>query len=43
MVHEYIEDLLILSSALRAGHKFVPTLVETASRFVLCARHRMER
>lgn len=42
MVHEYIEDLLILSSALRAGHAFVPTLVETANRFVQRARQRMD-
>jgi uncharacterized protein with HEPN domain len=31
MVHEYIEDLQILSSALRTGHDFVPVLV-TASQ-----------
>jgi hypothetical protein len=32
MVHEYIEDLIILTSALRNGHVFVPTLVATARR-----------
>jgi len=30
MVHEYIEDLVILASALRAGHTFVPSLVKSA-------------
>jgi hypothetical protein len=30
MVHEYIEDVQILSSALRTGHEFVPVLVTTA-------------
>ena len=34
MVHEYIEDLAVLSSALRSGHLFVPTLVATANRLV---------
>ena len=42
MVHEYIEDLLILSSALRAGHAFVPRLIETANKFVQRALRRME-
>ena len=32
MVHEYIEDLTVLSSALRSGHAFVPTLVAAARR-----------
>ncbi|MBU3657284.1 MAG: hypothetical protein FGM35_04535 [Rhodocyclaceae bacterium] len=32
MVHEYIEDLVILANALTAGHDYVPTLVETAAR-----------
>ncbi len=41
MVHEYIEDLIILSSALRAGHAFVPTLIDTASRFVSRAQQRL--
>lgn len=27
MVHEYIEDMAVLSSALRSGHAFVPALV----------------
>jgi len=30
MVHEYIEDLAILASALRTGHAFVPSLVKSA-------------
>lgn len=34
MVHEYIEDLAVLSSALRSGHLFVPTLVANANRLV---------
>lgn len=34
MVHEYIEDVEILSGALRAGHDFVPTLVVTAGRCI---------
>lgn len=33
MVHEYIEDMNILASALQAGHAFVPVLVDTAQRF----------
>jgi hypothetical protein len=38
MVHEYIEDLSVLSSALRSGHDFVPTLVSAAGRCVMEAR-----
>jgi len=34
MVHEYIEDLAVLASALRSGHGFVPTLVAAAQRCV---------
>jgi hypothetical protein len=34
MVHEYIEDLAVLSSALRSGHAFVPMLVLAARRCV---------
>lgn len=34
MVHEYIEDLAVLASALRSGHAFVPTLVAAARRCV---------
>jgi hypothetical protein len=35
MVHEYIEDPVILSSALMAGHGYVPVLVDTAKRLVV--------
>ena len=34
MVHEYIEDLAVLASALRNGHTFVPTLVAASRRCV---------
>jgi len=34
MVHEYIEDLTVLSSALRTGHQYVPDLVSAARRCV---------
>jgi hypothetical protein len=32
MVHEYIEDMAVLASALRSGHAFVPALVAAARR-----------
>ena len=35
MVHEYIEDLVILCDSLKAGHAFVKTLIKTADQFVL--------
>jgi len=35
MVHEYVEDPVVLSSALKTGHAFVPTLIETANK--MCA------
>ena len=38
MVHEYIEDLAVLTSALRTGHGFVPMLVKTARHCVAEAR-----
>lgn len=38
MVHEYIEDLAVLTSALRSGHSFVPVLVAAARRCVAQAR-----
>ena len=38
MVHEYIEDLAVLASALRSGHAFVPALVATARCCVAEAR-----
>lgn len=34
MVHEYIEDPVILSSALNAGHAFVPALLVAAERLL---------
>lgn len=34
MVHEYVEDPLILSSALQTGHTFVPTLITTANKML---------
>jgi hypothetical protein len=34
MVHEYIEDLAVLASALRNAHAFVPTLVLAARRCI---------
>ena len=41
MVHEYIEDLAILSSALNAGHQFVPILVQAANRLTQQAKQRI--
>ena len=41
MVHEYIEDLIILCDSLKAGHSFVKTLVKTADQFVFQADKRM--
>lgn len=38
MVHEYIEDLTVLTSALANGHAFVPVLVAAAQRCVAEAR-----
>lgn len=34
MVHEYIEDLVVLTNALSSGHAFVPVLVTAAKRLV---------
>ena len=34
MVHEYIEDMVVLASALNSGHSFVPALVAAAKRCV---------
>ena len=33
MVHEYIEDPIVLAAALNGGHRFVPRLIEAAQRF----------
>lgn len=38
MVHEYIEDLAVLTSALQSGHAHVPALVEAARCCVAQAR-----
>jgi len=32
MVHEYVEDPVVLASALQTGHGFVPTLIATANK-----------
>jgi hypothetical protein len=34
MVHEYIEDPVILSSALQTGHAFVPALIAAANKMI---------
>ena len=34
MVHEYIEDLVVLSSALQTGHAFVPILIAAANKMI---------
>lgn len=34
MIHEYIEDPLILLSALQSGHNYVPTLVQVANNIL---------
>ena len=34
MVHEYVEDPVLLSSALRTGHDFVPALIDTANKMI---------
>lgn len=41
MVHEYIEDRVILCDSLKAGHAFVNTLVKTADQFVAQADRRI--
>jgi hypothetical protein len=41
MVHEYIEDLVILCDSLKAGHSFVKTLVKTADQFIFQADRRI--
>jgi len=38
MVHEYIEDLALLSSALQTGHAHVPQLVHAAQQMVTQAQ-----
>lgn len=34
MVHEYVEDPLVLASALEAAHAFVPSLIAVARRLI---------
>jgi hypothetical protein len=34
MIHEYVEDPAILSSALQTGHAFVPTLIVAANKMI---------
>ncbi|MCK9532900.1 MAG: hypothetical protein M0R77_20695 [Gammaproteobacteria bacterium] len=35
MIHEYVEDPVVLSDALQSGHAFVPTLFSTADRLLV--------
>ena len=42
MVHEYIEDQLILFDALVAAHRFVPMLLDCADRLIHRARSRFD-
>jgi uncharacterized protein with HEPN domain len=34
MVHEYVEDPVVLSSALQTGHAFVPALIVAANKMI---------
>lgn len=34
MVHEYVEDPVVLSSALQTGHAFVPALINAANKMI---------
>jgi hypothetical protein len=34
MIHEYIEDPVILTSALNAGHSFVPSIMTVSARLI---------
>lgn len=34
MIHEYVEDLAVLVSALQTGHTFVPTLIAAADKMI---------
>lgn len=40
MVHEYVEDLAILSSALQSAHAFVPSLLSASQAMIAEAEHR---
>lgn len=41
MIHEYIEDLLVLANALQAGEGFVPRLVTASERLIGQVRRRI--
>jgi len=41
MIHEYIEDPLILLSALQSGHNYVPTLVKAANNILTEVERRL--
>lgn len=34
MIHEYVEDMLVLTSALQTGHAFVPELMAAANKMI---------
>lgn len=34
MVHEYVEDVVVLTSALQAGHSFVPAFIAAANKMI---------
>lgn len=34
MVHEYVEDPIVLTNALQSGHAFVPSLIDAAEKIV---------
>lgn len=40
MVHEYVEDPVVLSSALQTGHAFVPTLIKIAQGMIAEVKRR---
>jgi uncharacterized protein with HEPN domain len=34
MIHEYVEDPVVLNSALQNGHAFIPVLMATANKML---------
>ena len=34
MIHEYVEDPVVLASAIQTGHDFVPVLITAASNMI---------
>ena len=34
MIHEYVEDPVLLANALQIGHSFVPELIATADKLI---------